>query len=988
MRTNRTLARATLLALAAGLLLASGAFAQAPTGNVTGKVVDPDGAPLPGVTVTGESPNLQGARVVVTGADGGFKLAFLRPGNYKVTYELEGFSTAVQEVVVSGAQDKSVGSVTLSLAAEVEEIVVTGALETISEGTGAETTYSIDEIDDLPVARNIRSATLLTPGVAATGPKQSGSRQAPLSISGAMSFESLYLVNGVVVNENLRGQSLDLFIEDAIQEFTAVTSGASAEYGRFTGGVINVLTKSGGNDFSGSYRRSFTQDDWSSETDFFEEPLDDTLNEREEITIGGPFWKDHLWFFGAYRDIGDNSQNRTTAAPTSISYNRVATQERLEGKLTLTPHPSHSIVANYLEIEATTTNSSFGQVLDLDSLSDRSDPQDLKAGHYTGIFGSNFFAEAQYSERAFELGVGSGSQSLDLIDGTVIQWNGPGSRYGTGTFCGVCGGELRDNENTLAKGSYFLSTEGSGSHDIVFGYDTFTDVRQSDNKQSGSDFIVWHGNDPIFQGNDIFPVFGAGTAQDQFDWIVWFPILEGSLGTDFTTNSLYVNDSWQLNDRWSFNLGLRYDENDGVDAEGKQVADDSRISPRLGATYDVKGDGDLIVNASLGRYVAGINNGAADQTSAAGTPAIFAAFYGGPSINAGGGPLLTQEEALAVVFDWWTSNGGLTSPDGDLSALPGLFFADIPGATTVIDTTLDSPYVDELSVGFTKRIGNKGLFRADVVLREFGDFYAQRTTTDTGQITIDAGTFDRTLVYNEDDLLERDYKGLHTQFRYRATDRLTLAGNYVLSNAEGNFNGETAGSGAVNGTPLNYPEYREARWNTPVGDLTTDQRHRLNLWAVYSLLDTDRHSLNGSALVRYASGTPYSLVASIDPRPFVTNPGYLTPPSAMNYFIGGRGSLETDDITTLDLSLNYSFKWNMWNRGFEIFVQPEILNVLDEQGFVSVDNTVDNLAPFNPFTETPVEGVNFERGDDFGNPQVPEDINLPRTFRVSVGVRF
>ena len=77
-----------------------------------------------------------------------------------------------------------------------------------------------------------------------------------------MSFESLYLVNGVTVNENLRGQANNLYIEDAIQETTVATDGMSAEYGRFSGGVVNVITKSGGNLFSGSFRDSLVNDDW------------------------------------------------------------------------------------------------------------------------------------------------------------------------------------------------------------------------------------------------------------------------------------------------------------------------------------------------------------------------------------------------------------------------------------------------------------------------------------------------------------------------------------------------------------------------------------------------------------------------------------------------------------------------------------------------------------------------------------------------------
>ena len=986
MKTNNSFARVGLLALAALLLLSSSVLAQAPTGDVTGRVTA-EGKALPGVTVTATSPTLQGSRVVVTGGNGAFKLAFLPAGEYQITYELEGFSTAVQTVVVAAAQNKNLGDLELKVADVVEEIVITSALETVSEGISSETSYSIDEIEDLPIQRNIRSAALLTPGVSASGPKQGTSRQANLVISGAMSFESLYLVNGVVVNENLRGQSLDLFIEDAIQEFTAVASGVSAEYGRFTGGVVNVLTKSGGNEVSGSYRRSYTQADWTRKTDEFKntEVLSDVRNATDELTLGGPFWKDHIWFFGAYRDIGDNVASQTTAV-TAIPFDRVQTQTRFEGKLTLAPHPSHSIVANYLEIEQETTNAGFGQFYDLASLSNRQDPQDLSAGHYTGILGPSFFVEAQYSERNFLLGVGSGSPTRDQIGGTVIQDSSTGINYHTGYFCGVCGGEDRNNENTLIKGSYFLTTENVGTHDIVFGYDTFTDIRRSDNHQSGSDFTVWHTKPAIFQGGNIYPVFTSGGDED---WILWWPILEASKGTDLVTNSVYANDNWQLNDNLSFNLGVRYDENDGKNAAGDPVAKDDQISPRLGMAYDLKGDGDWVINASVGRYVAAIANTRADQTSAAGQPALFLSQYLGPDINTGSGPLVSQDEALRRVFAWYFANGGTTNPNGNLSGIPGLFYVDIPGGTSaILGDSLGSPYTDEISLGFTKRLGSKGVFRADLVYREYGDFYAQETSTRTGRVTLPTGTYDKTVIYNENDLLERSYKGLHLNFRYRATDKLSFSGNYTLSQAEGNFNGETAGAGPGNGAPLTYPEYHEESWNYPSGDLGVDQRHKVNVWTIYDFLSSDHHDLSASLLVSYFSGTPYGLSLNVNPSPFVTNPGYVTPSTAETYFVTDRDAFHTDNVLQFDASINYAFKWSLWNRNFEVFLQPEILNIGDDQGVIAVNTSTTRIRNWNPFTTVPVEGTNFRRGARFGLPNTPNDINQPRTYRFSVGFRF
>ena len=100
----------------------------------------------------------------------------------------------------------------------------------------------------------------------------------------------------MVVNENLRGQPFNLFIEDAIQETTTTTSGVSAEYGRFSGGVVNTITKSGGNEISGSFRTNFTNNKWEAETPLTAAQADD-INQRYEATLGGWLLRDRLWYF-------------------------------------------------------------------------------------------------------------------------------------------------------------------------------------------------------------------------------------------------------------------------------------------------------------------------------------------------------------------------------------------------------------------------------------------------------------------------------------------------------------------------------------------------------------------------------------------------------------------------------------------------------------------------------------------------------------------
>ena len=990
--------------LAASLLLASQVLAQNPTASLKGRVSDDGGGGLPGVSVVATSPNLQGERRTTTGNNGDYKLAFMPPGEYRVAYELEGFATKVRTIRLSAAQS-STSDISMEIAEVVEEIIVTANLDTISDGTTAVSTYSTDEVEKLPIQRDLESAVNLAPGVHNTAVGDNRN----ISINGAMSFENVFMVNGVVVNENVRGQSLPLFVEDAIQETSVTTSGVSAEYGRFTGGVVNVLTKSGGNEFSGSVRVNFENDDWESETPLSNARIDD-VNQIYEATLGGPIWQDKIWFFGSFRDQAETGTDQTDT--TNLTVPTTDDETRVEGKVTVTPHPSHQIQGSFLDLERTRSGIGFNSVRKVDLASfnpNRLDPQEIKSVNYTGILTPSLFLEAQYSEREFQLGIGSGGPQGDLINGTFIRSRGGDAgrvQYNSPQFCGDCETEERGNDNSLIKGSYFLTTDTAGTHDIAFGYDTFSDIRFSVNHQSGSDFQVW-GDTILLTGdanNTIYPVLAGGNS-----WLVWWPVanLDIAAPTDFTTNSFYVNDSWQLNDKWSFNIGVRYDENDGTDSGGAVTVDDSKVSPRLGFSYDVKGDGDLIINGSYGTYVAAIANTRADSTSQGGQLAGFAFSYDGPQINVdceanGFVGCTSTEDALNTIFDWYFANGGTDDLDvaqANIANLPNLIFSCIPGVTNVVPDTLRSPAAEEITIGATKRLGSKGLVRADVIFREWEDFYSNRT--EIGNNVPDLAT-DVTLVGNfGEPPLERDYLGINLSGRFRLSDRFSISGNYTWSELEGNINGETSGSGPTTTSPAAFPEYKDPRWNVPVGALLGDQEHKLRVWGIYDVLENERHSLSVSLLQNFFSGTPYSASGTIDTRSFVNNPGYLSPPANVTYFFSDRGAFKSDDISRTDISLNYAFQWNAFGKSMEIFIQPEIINIFNEDGVEipgtdinTEDNTGDNSCSggpcqlFNPFTETPIEGVHWSRGTNFGQATEEDDFQEPRLFRLSVGFRF
>ena len=248
--------RSWLLSAVALFALAGAAAAQTTNGTISGHVADILGGALPGVAVTATSPNLQGVRIAVTSENGDYLIPVLPPGAYEISFELATFETVRRTVTLASTQVLPIDA-RMGPAGVGEEIVVVGRrVNVLTQTTTLATSFDQGSIAMLPTNRDINAPLLMAPGVHPSGPNGA------YSISGAASFESLFMVNGVTVNENTRGQPNTLFIEDAIQETTVATAGVSAEFGRFSGGMINVVTKSGGNLFSGSLRDSLANDNW------------------------------------------------------------------------------------------------------------------------------------------------------------------------------------------------------------------------------------------------------------------------------------------------------------------------------------------------------------------------------------------------------------------------------------------------------------------------------------------------------------------------------------------------------------------------------------------------------------------------------------------------------------------------------------------------------------------------------------------------------
>jgi len=978
------------------LLIGGAAFAQGTSGNLIGTVTT-EGNGLPGVTVTISSPAMQGTRTAVTGDSGGFNFASLPPGDYTVTYELSGLQTVTKKLRVNLSQT-SRGDAEMKPASVSEAITVTASAPAALETTEVSTNFTSETIAELPTLnRNIATAALLAPGVNDAGPNKQ------IVISGAQSFDNLFLVNGVVVNENLRGQPHNLFIEDAVQETTVLSGGAiSAEYGHFTGGVVSTITKSGGNEFSGSFRDSFRNDKWQSKTDFVGEAdhLDD-VNSVYEGTLGGRVIRDRLWFFGAGRKEKSSISAETTV--TRIPFTQDVDEKRWEGKLTGAITSKHNLVVSYLDIKRLETNNRFGNVVDLASLSDRELPNRLKALHYNGVIMDNLLIEGQASRMNFKF-VGGGASQRDRIFGTLLRDTATSNRAWSPTFCGVCRDKERNNKSAQIKASYFLSTKSLGQHSVVGGWEDFHQLRIEDNYQSGSNYRLW--GDFINVNGQIF--FRANPTNSL---VAYHPLLEESKGSDFQVTGLFLNDKWDVNPKLSVNLGVRYDKANGKNQSHIKTVDDSAFSPRLGLSYDLKGNGAHRFTASYAKYASKVDQGAGDATSRGGRYASYYWNYRGPAINPVGTPtaqLVPTEQVIAQMFAWFDSQGGInnTSLINSIS---------IPGFTSRIGENLTAPAIDEYSVGYGGNInGGRGFFRADFIHRKWDKFYVLRKDLTTGQVALPAPStaiVDQGVIETGNYDLSRNYNGIQTQASYRFTPAITLGGNYTWSKLRGNVEGEQFnnatvlagcnGTASVPGTDSGVcaPEYQAFDQNHPVGYLSGDMRHRASIWLQYNL-PTPVGRFNASVLERYHSGLPYSAAGAIGtPASIITNPGYRNPPSRVWYYFGDRGQYRVDDITSTNLALNWE---SPAFRGVNLFVQTDVINIFNEQGIeypatargnvidqtVFVNRTRSTLTAFNPFTTTPVEGTHWAKSATFGQPTNREAYQDPREYRISVGLRF
>ncbi len=950
-----------LAALSIILLTSSMVQAQVTTGLLVGTVTLNNGDPAPGVTVTATSPALQGERATVTSGNGGYILRGLPPGDYSIKFGLEGFKTETTHVNVPlGLQARS--DVKMTPASVQETIVVTGeaasALETPTVGEN----FTNKTIDALATPRDLAGIASLAPGVSSNTPLAG-----QLSISGGLPYDNLFMINGVDVNDNVFGNPNNLFIEDAINETEVVSNAVSAEYGRFGGGLVNAVTKSGGNTFSGTFRTDLTNPSWRENT-----PLEDSkginrLNKTNEVysaTLGGYIVKDKLWFFAAGRNA--KTDNITSLSFTGISVDEPRNDKRYEGKLTANISDNHSLQVSYIKNDTDQVQQPIGGALTPNVLIHPKYPNDLKVGHYSGVLGPQFFVEAQYSEKKFEF-TNSGGTDTD-IHASPFTCVSVGCLY-NGPYFDATDPESRNNKQASASASYFLNAGSWGSHDLKLGGEDFKNVRTGGNSQSPSgyvfntDFLMDPSGAPVFDSKgNVIPVFTPGFGFNTF-LIFW----DAKRGSEFQarTDSAYLNDSWKLNQHWSFNLGVRYEKTNNSGTDKVNTINASSIVPRLGATYDALGNGKYIFQGSYAEYQSAYNLALFTNGTSTGNPGYLYGPYIGPA---------GQGVDFAPGFD----------PKNY-----ALIFSGSPTQNTAFAKDVTSPLTKEYSFSIGTQLPKAGYLRLTYQNRKVTDFLEAFTTIDNGSKTIVVNGVtapaDITIYKNSNDAV-REYQALLLQGRYSFTPQWSIEGNWTheLKN-DGNYEsqvGQTIGTSGIGFKP----EFFEANRNYPVGHLSGYEADVARLWTIYNLGLGRAGDLSLSLLGQYNSPYTYSLAASsvaLTPTQVSKNPGYVQVPGTQTLYFGSRGSQNYNSWSTFDFAARYSIPFF---RSLGPWAKLDFRNILNDTTLITFNTTVrpDPNSPKDAFGLPTgfIKSVNFGKAINTGS------YDTPREYRFSLGISF
>ncbi|MEO8190651.1 MAG: carboxypeptidase regulatory-like domain-containing protein [Acidobacteriota bacterium] len=842
------------LFLAVCLILAPLAVFAQTTGTIEGSVTDQNGGALPGVTVELASPNLQGNRTAVTGNDGRYRFVSLPPGRYTVTGNLSGFGNVQKAASVQLDKTADV-NLQLSLATK-ESITVTGEapiVDVTSTTTGSN--YTAKVIDKLPVGRNYASIVQSQPGVQTDYGETQG-RSLALSVYGSTSAENLFLVDGVNTTNVIKGFQGKSLNPEFIQEVEVKTGGYQAEYGRNTGGVINVITKSGGNEFHGDVFGYYNNKSMRSDVEHVDTPqfsqtgdvgygtiTDKDTRKDYGADLGGFFVKDRIWFFGAYDRLNED----TTYFPLDGARARELfplnyTADTYSGKLTFNVAQGTSIVGTIFA-DPQTNEGAINTPRGSNPLTYTGQRQlggTDWAGRVNQLFGSFGIFTGQYGQHKDQYSTTPGGLSvIQYRDRTV---NPLVSSGGFGSVFGPTVNNKSKRDQALGSLTLYM-----GSNELKFGADY-----QKDNT-TGSTFYTGG------QRVDIFPCSasrvcapGAPTITNAAGRVI--PVYYAHAvftpsGTDLTplVNSpfdvntkrygAFLQDQLRVGRTLTFNAGIRWDSETVLKGNGETAFKlKNEWAPRFGFVWDFVGDGTAKLYGSAGRF-----------------------YYALPTdLNAR--VFTANTQLITYNYSPTDTAQSLTPPTGRTRLLQVGSFDGEP-----VENGLKAAYQDELTLGVEKAlsptfsVGMKGTYRTlgrtveDRCDLDYNDPAALGSTCgifnpggsgpiangaiktcDTGSNPADpnAGLCDLAGVPIGE--ARRIFRGIEFTARKSFTTNFWAQASYLYSSLRGNYSGAIREASGQTDPGINADyDYNQFLINS-YGKLELDRPHQFRIDAVYT----------------------------------------------------------------------------------------------------------------------------------------------------------
>lgn len=705
--------RITLIAVVA-TLLALPAAAQIEQGRLTGIVSDPQGAAIPGVTVTAASPALIGTQTALTEGDGRYRFPSLPPGRYTLTYELSGFQTIRRENIVLALGQTLTVDMPLALATLQESVTVTGespVVDTQSTKIGSE--FNSERLAAIPSATDIWAALGQAPGVRMLGFDTGGSHK-----SQQVGYESFGIRNqnrvvtdGVDTTEGTGGAGIyqDFFAHEEIS-----VSAAGGDVTMSTpGSAVFSTIKSGGNEF-----HSLNNLTWEDES-FVGDNLDEDTAARGftgqpnllfwegHTDIGGPIKRDRIWFYTAYNHF--KIDKLISGVPPEFS--DLGEFDNVTVKGTWKASAKDTLSGYWQWGRKFKPRRGLSATIGPDTILAQDSRSWMYNGQYQRVWTNRLFSDIR---------VGLFGFGWPMVPAVDFQSNPPRIdtasqvQTGAGWLAGDQGGPFtfdRNKPQVFATFSYFLP-QAAGSHDVKFGGEWLDDQSKFANNGASGPILYRDRNGQI----DEIRLTDLGTLE--------------TFGSDWTgaddrneRYSLFAQDRWSPNSRLTINLGVRWDrQRPHYQASIRQPAlsdvfpaatvpertlfVSNKVVPRLGISYDVVGDGRSVLKAFYGRYYFNF----ADRLD---------------DVNPGG--------ANRSDFRFNDLNGNrLYDGRQELGAL----VASAGGSSTTLDPDLRTPYSDELSISFDRQFWGESSARVAYVRKMTRDEFATFNVLREGQFTV------------------------------------------------------------------------------------------------------------------------------------------------------------------------------------------------------------------------------------------------------------